>query len=224
MNSNDASFSCSKNYGSLTRETRLKVAPNMADQISLNEKRVDRSLIFKIHIQIFSDRLSRFHKMHTAVATANRGPFEGTLKGYYTVRPLFKNYTTLWNIWTYQLLCKKKLHNLFKIVHKLCKIVHKLCNFLTQQLVGSYVSQYCVIFLNSGLTVYVATVTWATTHAHSSCRIGQPSKVFQYWTCTTACIVWDLRTQPVGGNLRVYISWVIIKLVGQTIVIIRFML
>ena len=23
-----------------------------------------------------------------------------------------KKYTTLWNIWTYQLLCKKKLHNL----------------------------------------------------------------------------------------------------------------
>ena len=64
-----------------------------------------------------------------------------------------KKYTTLLNIWTYQLLCKK-LHNLFKIAHKLCKTVHKLCNFLTQQLVGSFVSQCCVIFLNSGLTVY----------------------------------------------------------------------
>ena len=30
-------FQCSKNYGSPTRVTRLKVAPNMADPISLNE-------------------------------------------------------------------------------------------------------------------------------------------------------------------------------------------
>ena len=29
-----------------------------------------------------------------------------------------------------------------------------MCNFFTQQLVGSYVSQCCVNFLNSGLTVY----------------------------------------------------------------------
>ena len=32
-------FQCSKNYGSPTRVTRLKVEPNMADSISLNEKR-----------------------------------------------------------------------------------------------------------------------------------------------------------------------------------------
>ena len=30
-------FQCSKNYGTPTRVTRLKVAPNMADPISLNE-------------------------------------------------------------------------------------------------------------------------------------------------------------------------------------------
>ena len=30
-------FHFSKNYGNPTRVTRLKVAPNMADQISLNE-------------------------------------------------------------------------------------------------------------------------------------------------------------------------------------------
>ena len=63
-------------------------------------------------------------------------------------------YTTLWNIWTYQQLCKK-LHNLCKILHNLCTILNKLCNFFTQQLVGSYVSQCCVNFLNSGLTVYI---------------------------------------------------------------------
>ena len=32
-------FQCSKNDGSLTYATRFKVAPNMADPISLNEKR-----------------------------------------------------------------------------------------------------------------------------------------------------------------------------------------
>ena len=32
-------FKCSKHYGSPTLVTRLKVAPNMADPISLNEKR-----------------------------------------------------------------------------------------------------------------------------------------------------------------------------------------
>ena len=32
-------FQCSKNHGSPTRVTRLKVAPNMANPISLNEKR-----------------------------------------------------------------------------------------------------------------------------------------------------------------------------------------
>ena len=33
-------FQCSKIYGSATRVTRLKVEPNMADPISLNEKRL----------------------------------------------------------------------------------------------------------------------------------------------------------------------------------------
>ena len=32
-------FQCSKNYGSPTRVIRLKVEPNKADPISLNEKR-----------------------------------------------------------------------------------------------------------------------------------------------------------------------------------------
>ena len=32
-------FQCSENYGSLTRAAKLNVAPNMADPISLNEKR-----------------------------------------------------------------------------------------------------------------------------------------------------------------------------------------
>ena len=32
-------FQCSKNYGTPTRVTRLKVAPNMADPISFNENR-----------------------------------------------------------------------------------------------------------------------------------------------------------------------------------------
>ena len=32
-------FQCSKNYGSAMRVTMLKVAPNMADPISLNVKR-----------------------------------------------------------------------------------------------------------------------------------------------------------------------------------------
>ena len=50
-----------------------------------------------------------------------------------------KNYTTLWNIWTYQLLCKKNCTTCVKF-YTSCII------FLTQQLVGSYVSQCCVIF------------------------------------------------------------------------------
>ena len=33
-------FHCSKNYGSPTRATRLKVAPSMEDPISLNENRL----------------------------------------------------------------------------------------------------------------------------------------------------------------------------------------
>ena len=32
-------FQCSKNYGSPTRVTRIKVEPNTADPISVNEKR-----------------------------------------------------------------------------------------------------------------------------------------------------------------------------------------
>ena len=82
-----------------------------------------------------------------------------------------KLYTTLWNIWTYQQLCKK-IHNLCTILHKLCTILHKLCIFFTQQLVGSYVSQCCVNFLNSGLTVY-----W-----HDTNGIGKRiSKAFLIW-------------------------------------------
>ena len=50
-----------------------------------------------------------------------------------------KNYTTLWNILTYQLLCKKNYTTCVKL-YTSCVI------FLTQQLVGSYVSQCCVIF------------------------------------------------------------------------------
>ena len=37
INSKTAIFQCSKNYGTQTRVTRLKVAPNMANPISLNE-------------------------------------------------------------------------------------------------------------------------------------------------------------------------------------------
>ena len=59
--------------------------------------------------------------------------------GYTLLERCLKNYTTLCNIWTYQLLYKK-------ILHILCKILHKLCNILTQQLVGSYVTQRCVFF------------------------------------------------------------------------------
>ena len=65
-----------------------------------------------------------------------------------------KLYTTLWNIWTYQQLGKKitqLVYNLTQIVYKFTQVVY----FFTQQLVGSYVSQCCVNFLNSGLTVYV---------------------------------------------------------------------
>ena len=62
-----------------------------------------------------------------------------------TVRPLFKKITQHCETYEPTNCCVKKLHNLFKIVHKLCKTVHNLCNFLTQQLVGSYVSQCCVI-------------------------------------------------------------------------------
>ena len=37
INSKTIIFQCSKSYGSSTRVTRLKVAPNIADPISLNE-------------------------------------------------------------------------------------------------------------------------------------------------------------------------------------------
>ena len=63
-----------------------------------------------------------------------------------------KLYTPLWNIWTYQQLCKKNtllVYNLTQIVYNFTQVVY----FFTQQLVGSYVSQCCVNFLNSGLTV-----------------------------------------------------------------------
>ena len=65
----------------------------------------------------------------------------------YTVRPLFKTlHNTLWNIWTYQQLCKK----IAQLVYNFTQVVY----FFAQQFVGSYVSQCCVNFLNSGLTVY----------------------------------------------------------------------
>ena len=50
-----------------------------------------------------------------------------------------KNHTTLWNIWTYQLLSKKNYTTCVKF-YTSCVI------FLTLQLVSSYVSQCCVIF------------------------------------------------------------------------------
>ena len=50
-----------------------------------------------------------------------------------------KNYTTLWSIWTYQLLCKKNCTTCLQF-YTSCVI------FLTQQFVGSYVSQCCAIF------------------------------------------------------------------------------
>ena len=37
-------FQCSKKYGSPTRETRMKVALNMADPISLNKKEITVAL------------------------------------------------------------------------------------------------------------------------------------------------------------------------------------
>ena len=37
INSKTIVFQCSQSYGTPTRVTRLKVAPNMADPISLNE-------------------------------------------------------------------------------------------------------------------------------------------------------------------------------------------
>ena len=45
-----------------------------------------------------------------------------------------KNYTTLWNIWTYQLLCKKitqLVYNFTQLVYNFKQVVY----FLTQQLV-----------------------------------------------------------------------------------------
>ena len=54
---------------------------------------------------------------------------------------------------------------LCKIV-KLCKIVHELCTFLTQQLEGSCVLQWCV-FLNRCLTVYEHLVVKGWQRAHS---------------------------------------------------------
>ena len=47
-------------------------------------------------------------------------------------------------------------HVSIEVLHNLCKILHKLCNFSYPTVEGStsYVSQACVNFLNSGLTVY----------------------------------------------------------------------
>ena len=74
--------------------------------------------------------------------------------GVYTLLDhCLKLYTTLWNIWTYQQLCKKitqLVYNFTQIVYNFTQVVY----FFTQQLEGSYISQCCVIFLNSGLTVY----------------------------------------------------------------------
>ena len=64
----------------------------------------------------------------------------------YTVKPLFKKFTQRCVTYEPTNCCVRKLHNLYKILHKLCTILHKLCNFLTQQLVGSYVTQRCVNF------------------------------------------------------------------------------
>ena len=74
--------------------------------------------------------------------------FETMGTGILLLDHCLKNYTILWNIWTYQLLCKKKSHNL-------CKIVHKLCNF-SYTTVRSFIcfTVLCMICLNSGLTVY----------------------------------------------------------------------
>ena len=57
----------------------------------------------------------------------------------YTVKPLFKKFTQRSVTYEPTNCCVRKLH-------KLCKILHKLCNFLTQQLVGSYVTLHCVNF------------------------------------------------------------------------------
>ena len=65
------------------------------------------------------------------------------------VKPLFKKkYTTLWNIWTYQLLCKKDYTTCVKF-YTTCVI------FLTKQLVYRFI-WFTVLcnFLNSSLTVY----------------------------------------------------------------------
>ena len=64
----------------------------------------------------------------------------------HTVRPLFKKITQHCETYEPTNCCVRKLHNLCTILHNLCTILNKLCNFFTQQLVGSYVSQCCVIF------------------------------------------------------------------------------
>ena len=81
-----------------------------------------------------------------------------------------KLYTTLWNIWTYQQLCKKitqLVYNFTQIVYNFTQVVY----FFTQQLVGSYVSQCCVNFLNSGLMVYPNTNHFDTT-CICACLLG----------------------------------------------------
>ena len=73
-------------------------------------------------------------------------------RGHTLLDRCLKLYTTLWNIWTYQQLCKKitqLVYNLTQVVYNFTQVVY----FFTQQLVGSYVSQCCANFLNSGLTV-----------------------------------------------------------------------
>ena len=60
-----------------------------------------------------------------------------------------KNDTTLWNIWTYQLLCKKNYTTCVKF-YTSCVILHKLCNF-SYTTVGRFI--LLCNFLNSGLTL-----------------------------------------------------------------------
>ena len=62
------------------------------------------------------------------------------------------------------------------ILHNFVHIYTSCVIFLTQQLVGSYVSQYCVIFLNSGHILYVCYLhVTPRGHSHMSVDIKYPS-------------------------------------------------
>ena len=87
-----------------------------------------------------------FPKYKELVLFTNRNMTAVTL-----LDPCYKLYTTLWNIWIYQLLCKNT---------QVVPICTSCVFFLTQQLVGLYVSQCCVHFLNSGLTMYWIIEIW----------------------------------------------------------------